>query len=474
MELAWSAHSEIGLVRKDNQDSGYASAHLLLVADGMGGAARGDLASAVAVDAVSSVDQSARGEDMLTELRALANAANDALADLVRDDPELDGTGTTLCGAMFDGEQFGIVHIGDSRGYLLRGDQLIRLTTDHSWVQSLIDDGKITPAEALRHPHRNLLLKVLNGHPNNTPDLALHDAQPGDRVLFCSDGLCGLVDDERIGALLSIPHRTEALQQLISAAHEAGGVDNITIVMGDVVVDAPAQEPVVLGAAASVEIPSTAAVASESTTTTLPRAAATEPTTANAPTPPTSAAGGTAALSDEPLARSPRHRGWLVWVLTALVTVGVLAGAAALGYRTVQSRYFVGTNDERVAIFRGTPDKIGPLRINSLEETTPTLVTDLPPRYQDDVRSHQYQDQSLDSARTTVATLADRASACKRAREDRARATAAPSPSPSESPTPTESATPGDASASASASVSATPSPSPSAAPTPPAAPSEC
>lgn len=142
MHFDWSAHSEIGLVRKENQDSGYASNRLLVVADGMGGAARGDLASAVAIDKLKDADQSATGERMLDVLEDVVEQANDLLADLVVDDPALDGMGTTVCGAMFDGEQFGIVNIGDSSGYLLRDGELIRLTRDHSWVQSLIDEDR--------------------------------------------------------------------------------------------------------------------------------------------------------------------------------------------------------------------------------------------------------------------------------------------------------------------------------------------
>ena len=180
------SHSEIGLVRKNNQDSGYVSATMLAVADGMGGAAAGDLASTVAIDHISAADAHREGEDMLTTLAGAVAAANDDLADLVAWDASLDGMGTTFCGAMFSGTQLGLVHIGDSRAYLLRNGQLSRLTHDHSWVQSLIDEGRITPQEAAVHPHRSLLLKVLNGQAQHSPDASLVDVRQGDRLLFLS------------------------------------------------------------------------------------------------------------------------------------------------------------------------------------------------------------------------------------------------------------------------------------------------
>lgn len=195
-------HSEIGLVRRNNQDSGYVSPRMLVVADGMGGAAAGDLASTVAVRHVAKADRRfsgegsparPQGEEMLTVLSGAVADANDELADLVAWDSSLEGMGTTFCGAMFSGTQLGIVHIGDSRGYLLRQGRMKRMTHDHSWVQSLIDDGRITPEEAAVHPHRSLLLKVLNGQPQHIPDTQIVDLRLGDRILFCSDGLCGLL-----------------------------------------------------------------------------------------------------------------------------------------------------------------------------------------------------------------------------------------------------------------------------------------
>ena len=237
LQLRFVSHSEIGPVRKNNQDSGYASPRLLVVADGMGGAAAGDLASAVAIDTIKSLDTQPE-PDTGTELERFAAAlrrANDRIADLIADDFHLEGMGTTVTGALFDGSQLSLAHIGDSRAYLLRDGRLERLSHDHSWVQSLVDDGKITEAEAAVHPHRSLLLKVLNGQPANEPDLTRVPLQAGDRVLFCSDGICGLVDDPDIAAAMRVPDLQQALDQLVGEALEAGGIDNITAILADAV-----------------------------------------------------------------------------------------------------------------------------------------------------------------------------------------------------------------------------------------------
>src|SRR5215207_3578464 len=255
LQLSYVAHSEIGLIRKNNQDSGYASPHLLIVADGMGGAAAGDLASAVAIDTIRKIDSPTAGEDMLEVLALAIHQANDKIADLVDSDLSLEGMGTTVTGAMFDGSNLGLAHIGDSRAYLYRDGHLERLTHDHTWVQSLVDDGKISEAEAANHPHRSLLLKVLNGQPANDPDLRLIPVAAGDRLMFCSDGVCGLVDDDEIEAALRLPTLEAALERLVSEALAEGGIDNITVIVADVVADDGTDAQVILGAAGERDIP---------------------------------------------------------------------------------------------------------------------------------------------------------------------------------------------------------------------------
>src|SRR5215210_1767053 len=255
LTLRFASHSEIGLVRKNNQDSGYASRHLLVVADGMGGAAAGDLASAVAIQTISQIDAPTPADQMLDVLARALHEANDRIADLVEADYALEGMGTTVTGALFDGHELGLAHIGDSRAYLFRDGSLERLTHDHSWVQSLVDDGKIDEAEAAVHPHRSLLLKVLNGQPVNEPDLTRLALAVGDRLLFCSDGLCGLVDDATIAEALRDADLDTALHRLVAEARAEGGIDNITVILADVVESEGTSGAVVLGAAAERGLP---------------------------------------------------------------------------------------------------------------------------------------------------------------------------------------------------------------------------
>ena len=214
LALRYLAHSEIGLVRKNNQDSAYVSPTMLVVADGMGGAAAGDLASAVAIRELKAADGAQTGAAMLEVLGTAIDRAADAMSELIDADPKLDGMGSTVCGLMFDGNEFGVANIGDSRAYRYRDGDLARITRDHSWVQTLVDEGRITEAEALEHPHRSLILKVINGQPQHLPDLELVDARAGDRLLICSDGLCGLVTDAAISAHLDGP-REQVIADLV-------------------------------------------------------------------------------------------------------------------------------------------------------------------------------------------------------------------------------------------------------------------
>src|SRR3954465_11097573 len=160
LALRYAALSDVGRVRKDNQDSGFASEHLLVVADGVGGAARGDLASSTAVQALRRL-AGPPPADLLEALAGAIHRAHDRIAELVEQDPELDGTSTTVTAALFDGIRIGVAHIGDSRGYLLRDHTLSQLTKDHTFVQSLIDEGRITAEESRTHPHRNLILRAV-------------------------------------------------------------------------------------------------------------------------------------------------------------------------------------------------------------------------------------------------------------------------------------------------------------------------
>src|SRR4030095_13534434 len=187
--------------------------------------------------------------DSVERLALAIEQANDKIAELVESDLSLEGMGTTVTGGRFDGTNLALAHIGDSRAYLSRHGPLDRLTHDHAWVQSLVDDGKISETEAAMHPHRSLLLKVLNGQPTNDPDLTMVSVMSGDRLTFCSDGVCGLIDDAAIEAALQVPDLSDAAERLIAEALHQGGIDNITVIVADGVESGGSDDVIVLGAA---------------------------------------------------------------------------------------------------------------------------------------------------------------------------------------------------------------------------------
>ena len=463
LTLAYVARSEVGLVRKNNQDSAYASPTMLMVADGMGGAAAGDLASAVAINELRQTDADLAGKDLLEVAKGAITRANDHIRDLVSLDPSLDGMGTTVCGLLFDGERLAVANIGDSRAYRLRDGPFERITRDHSWVQTLVDDGRITEAEALVHPHRSLILKVLNGQPTHTPDLEMADVQAGDRYLICSDGLCGMVTDAAIGEVIGGDDPEQVVDSLVKIAYAEGGLDNITIILADVVDDGQAGEPMVLGAAAEID---------------LDVAADDIDDTRQIPTGPRPDPG---AREKAELARyQPTTKGrggaWVKVILGIVLPVLVIGGGLFGWYGYVQTKYYVGANDDLVTVFRGLPDTVLGVRLSTPIEVHNTKVSDLPLFYQDKVRSAIVV-PDLQAAATTTEELRVLAQRCIAQREARATATAAPTPSDSASPSPSTSATAtGKAGPTPSTSPSPTVSPTPSVTPSAdtPQAPEDC
>lgn len=447
--LDFRAHSEVGLVRRNNQDSGYASPTMLVVADGMGGAAAGDLASTVAIREILKADGQHPIDDTHEVLAGALSRANHTLADLVKADPALDGMGTTVSGALFTGTELGMLHIGDSRAYLLRGGVLHRLTHDHSWVQSLVDEGKVSLAEAAVHPHRSLLLKVLNGQPNHEPDLDQVELMLDDRLIFCSDGLCGFVPDATIRQIVvDTPDLDEAMAKLVAAAHRAGGADNITVLLADVVPhDAAldAREGVVVGAAVDGEIPELV----EHTLTGIPVLGPED-------IEPEPHATGERAVDDSeaPLlldAEKSRYApkgGRRSPLLTALVLTAaialVLGGGGYGAWRYSRTQFFVGEQDEQVAIFRGLPGSVLGLQLGEVAEQSDVLVDDLPPYFQQKVRT-TIPVAGLDAAHTTVTQLRTRAEACIAKRKASGGKAPTPAASPSVAPagSPTAAITPG-------------------------------
>ena len=266
LAIHYAAASDIGRRRPVNQDSAYASGRLLAVADGTGGA--GDRASAAAIDALKSLETwpaSPEPEPVVTPRRtvtppppasgpapapapvagpgdllsALAQAvqqAEAAVQGITAADPAQRGSGTTLTAMLWSGSQLALVHVGDTRAYLLRGGELFQITHDHTVVQSLINQGRLTAEEALSHPERALLLRALDGTHVVVPDLSLHEVRPGDRYLLCSDGLTAVAPASGIHQVLrDVAEPAAAVRELISLANSGGGPDNIACVVADLV-----------------------------------------------------------------------------------------------------------------------------------------------------------------------------------------------------------------------------------------------
>jgi len=227
LAIQYAARSDIGRRRDRNQDTAYAGRRLLAVADGMG--AGGEAASAAVIEALKPLEGALPAGNLLN---AMADAVRQADSDLAAADP---GTGTTLTAMLWSGSQLALVHVGDTRAYLLRAGELFQVTHDHTVVQVLLDEGKITSEEAESHPQRSLLLQAIGGGGATEPDVSLHDAQAGDRYLLCSDGLTAVVSAAAIQGVLSTPGDPEqAVGRLIDLANEAGGPDNIACVIADV------------------------------------------------------------------------------------------------------------------------------------------------------------------------------------------------------------------------------------------------
>jgi len=251
--------SDVGRRRENNQDSAVTSPRILAVADGMGGHAHGEVASAVAISALLDLDARLRdvelgGIDLLAALRETIDDAAARLTGLAQQNPDLRGTGTTVVAFVVDGTRIGVLHLGDSRAYLLRDGQLHRLTRDHTLVQSLVDEGRISEAEAATHPRRSWLVKTLQDSSTPEPDLFHVEGRPGDRYLICSDGVTAVLGDAQLQEILvAAGEPAAAVADLVAGANAGGGPDNITCIVADLVAGAEPEDdtPVVVGAAAT-------------------------------------------------------------------------------------------------------------------------------------------------------------------------------------------------------------------------------
>jgi protein phosphatase len=325
------------LVRANNEDSVYAGARLLALADGMGGHAAGEVASQLVIAALAHLDDDEPGGDLLSKLDAAVREGNSAIAAHVEADPELEGMGTTLTAILFAGNRLGLVHIGDSRGYLLRDGELNQITKDDTFVQTLVDEGRITLEEAHSHPQRSLIMRALTGH-EVEPTLIMREARAGDRYLLCSDGLSDPVSHDTILEALQIPDVAESADRLIELALRGGGPDNVTVVVADVVdYDYGQTQPILAGA-----------VSGDDDQVAPPNTAAGR---ASAFNPRRNIAKRVVPQPEEEPPKRPRSRRRIL-IAAALVVLVALAGLA-IGREIVRSNYYVSEHDGTVSIMRG-------------------------------------------------------------------------------------------------------------------------
>ena len=453
MRLRYAAFSDVGRVRKDNQDSGYAGPHLLVVADGVGGSARGDVASAETVEVLRRLD-TPPGDDVLGAVAGAIHLSHDRIAQLVADDPSLEGTSTTVTALVFDGTRVAVGHVGDSRGYLLRDGTLAQLTTDHTFVQSLVDEGRITQDEARVHPHRNLILRAVDGVHEPEPDVFTLDVAPGDRILLCSDGASGVLSDEQLTRILADGTPDSAAYSLVDRALDAGSSDNVTVVVADLVDDDAVDDPET--SAAATTGPMLVGAAAEAARGRAPGAAGgahdtgeLEPVGDTAPIAVdgrprggASAVGRDDDLDPEEARYAPRPPKRFAWARRVVLALGLLLAIALIAvaaYRWTQDQYYVGEDAETVAVYRGIEADIPGITTHRVEESSELRIDDLPEAYAREV-SQGISASSLDDARDIVARLERRAT-CPDPAEP-LEPTASPSPSSSASPSASPSTAP--------------------------------
>ncbi|MEU6297171.1 PP2C family protein-serine/threonine phosphatase [Streptomyces erythrochromogenes] len=476
LSLRFAAGSHKGMIREGNEDSGYAGPRLLAIADGMGGQAAGEVASSEVISTLVQLDDDVPGSDILTSLATAVQRANDQLRVMVEEDPQLEGMGTTLTALLWTGQRLGLVHVGDSRAYLLRDGVLTQITQDHTWVQRLVDEGRITEEEATTHPQRSLLMRALGSGDIVEPDLSIREVRAGDRYLICSDGLSGVVSHQTLEETLADYHGPrETVQSLIQLALRGGGPDNITCIVadvldtdsGDTLAAQVSDTPVVVGAVAenqhqlfdggnAMQTPAGRASG-------LGRQA---PPPAGAFGPPGSGdasgygygdhgQGGGAGYGsfgeadgydggsgyedtyDHPRRRRSKGRKWTTRTLTLLVVAGVIGGGLYAGWRWTQTQFYVGVKGEHVALFRGISPKLGPLELSKVETDRPDIELKYLPPFKRKLVEATISEGSLDGARKKLDDLGVQVSACKKD-EERRGAEAQNSQSPGPSLTPEE------------------------------------
>jgi serine/threonine protein phosphatase PrpC len=454
--LRYAVRSDVGLLREGNEDSAYAGPRLLAVADGMGGHAAGEVASSLTIAAMAKLDSEPPGGDLLAELSSAVTAANARLQEMIIANPAVEGMGTTLTALFWSDGHAALCHIGDSRGYLLREGELYQITHDHTLVQSLVDEGRISADDVSTHPQRALLLRALDGRSVAEPDLSVHEGQAGDRYLLCSDGLSGVVSDETLRDTLAGVEDPEAVtRQLIELALHGGGPDNITCIVADVVDTATSQvaptgTPVMAGAAANLHDPrlSTDGTGPGSAgnggfgpaeggrgnhytgiygTNGLPSTTGPQPMVAFDDLDPTAMpleldgvdlTGVRARPSHRAQPRRARRSGRRRWpiVTTALVVLlAVVVGGGYIAWRWSQDQYYVGADGKgQVVIYRGVNQRIAGINLSHPFQQTGIELAQVPASYRQTVVATDAA-SSLGGARAIVANVKKAVDACQQA-----------------------------------------------------------
>ena len=449
LALRYAVRSDVGLLREGNEDSAYAGPHLLAIADGMGGHAAGEVASAATITALAPLDAEHPASDLVNALAGAVASANMRLQELIISDPSVEGMGTTLTALLWSDGQAALCHIGDSRAYVLRNGQFYQITHDHTLVQSLVDEGKITEDDVATHPHRSLLLRALDGRTVADPDLSTHETMAGDRYLLCSDGLSGVVTEQTLHQTLgSVWDPEKAALQLIELAIKGGGPDNITCIVADVVDTQtaalpPTRVPVLAGAASHgspADLRPSARQNSPATramrlTKTAPQPAlpdeAEQATWGNGYHGPDghqagdAVAGGTASAQDD---RDGRHgydddeddyaqhregrRRWPIVTTLLVLLVLLIGGGLYGGWRYVQGQYYVGVQDGNVAIFRGINQNLAGISLSSLITRTGLPISQVVASNQSMIRQ-TIPASSLADAQTLVGQIQSEVDNCK-------------------------------------------------------------
>lgn len=403
-----AAVSHVGKIRANNQDSGYAGRNLFIVADGMGGHAGGDVASAIALKRIVEADKPyASAKDAEFALETALLAANTLVAETVFDHAELTGMGTTVSAIVRVDDKVALAHIGDSRIYLLRDGNFEQVTADHTFVQRLVDSGRITQEEAAVHPRRSVLMRVL-GDVDSSPeiDTAILDTQPGDRWLLCSDGLSSYVSDDKIAAALTtFTDAKDACNRLVREALDQGAPDNVTIVIMDVGDnnDSASTPPLTVGSAAlplTYEADSARRALRLPTLLLHPLKSAQHPDSHFEPE--------SEEYFDELILEDKRRalRRRITWLAGIALIIAAISVALLFAYRWTQMHYYVGSNGETVAIYQGVQQDLGPIVLHSVYQQTSIKMENLTP-YTRSTLENTISAEDLDEARAIIKRLAE-------------------------------------------------------------------